>query len=292
MFVTFQKLIQFLENNRGLIVIFILPISFLFGKCLQLKCWFEKKFFPGAFKHDRHVSSIQRQVLEWNHLNTANKKLLCTARPNWLSLSTTFFQKQNCHQIAISLHDILYVDKEKLFVKVEPMVTVGDITKFLIPQGYALAVHLEIEDATCGGLAMAVGMTTYSHNVGLYQEAVQSYDIVLSDGSLINVSKDNKHKDLFYCLPWSHGTLGFLVAIELKIIKVKPYVHLQYIPVHGQKNYCDLLRKLSGALDKDALIPDYLEAIVFDKENAIVMVGNFADVNTFEQKKKVNYLSR
>lgn len=36
---------------------------------------------------------------------------------------------------------------------------------------------------------------------------------------------------LLDCLPWSHGTLGFLVALELQIIKIKPYVHVEYIPV-------------------------------------------------------------
>ena len=32
--------------------------------------------------------------------------------------------------------------------------------------GYTLAVTLEIADATLGGLAFGVGMTTYSHKVG------------------------------------------------------------------------------------------------------------------------------
>lgn len=33
------------------------------------------------------------------------------------------------------------------------------------PSGYTLAVTLEIADATLGGLAFGVGMTTYSHKV-------------------------------------------------------------------------------------------------------------------------------
>lgn len=85
------------------------------------------------------------------------------------------------------------------------MVTVGEITKFLIPRGYTLAVCLEIADATLGGLALGVGMTTYSHKVGLYQEAVTSYEVVLGDGSLVTAKKDNEHSDLYYALPWSHG---------------------------------------------------------------------------------------
>ena len=148
------------------------------------------------------------QVGEWNKLQSENKPFMCTARPNWLSLSTTFFNKDACHKIPIPLYDILELNEEKMTVRVEPMVSVGDITKYLIPKGYTLAVTLEIAgkykrscqnsrqdskpkfqktdtisfdkylarkniyyvfaffaDATLGGLAMGVGMTTYSHNV-------------------------------------------------------------------------------------------------------------------------------
>ena len=56
--------------------------------------------------------------------------------------------------------------------------------------------------------------------IGLYQEGVVSYDVVLGDGSLVSATADNEHSELFYALPWSHGTLGFLVALRLKIIKI------------------------------------------------------------------------
>lgn len=92
------------------------------------------------------------------------------------------------------MYDILELKEEAMTVRVEPMVTVGDITRYLIPKGkigpcaleflffvfpsvfymtfyitffvgYTLAVTLEIADATLGGLAFGVGMTTYSHKV-------------------------------------------------------------------------------------------------------------------------------
>ncbi|XP_078581794.1 delta(24)-sterol reductase-like isoform X2 [Branchiostoma floridae x Branchiostoma japonicum] len=150
---------------------------------------------------------------------------------------------------------------------------------------------LEIADATCGGLGLGAGMTTYSHRVGFYQEAVESWDVLLGDGSLVHATKDNEHSDLYYALPWSHGSLGLLVAMELKIIPVKPYLKLKYIPVHGQKAYCDMMRDLSGALDKTAKLPDYLEATVFSKDEAVVMVGNFTDVTDPKEKAKINHVA-
>lgn len=45
--------------------------------------------------------------------------------------------------------------------------------------------------------------------------------------------------------------------------------------------------ELSGAYDKDCRVPDYLEATIYDKENAVIMVGNFADVDTWDKWLKV-----
>ena len=67
---------------------------------------------------------------------------MCTARPNWLSLSTTFFNKEACHKVPVPLYDILGLNEEKMTVNVEPMVSVGDITRYLVPKGYTLAVTL------------------------------------------------------------------------------------------------------------------------------------------------------
>ena len=44
--------------------------------------------------------------------------------------------------------------------------------------------------------------------VGLYQEAIEAYEVVLGDGSVVRATKDNDYSDLYHCLPWSHGTLG------------------------------------------------------------------------------------
>lgn len=47
------------------------------------------------------------------------------------------------------------------------------------------------------------------------------------------------------------------------------------------------MMELSGAHDKDYKVPDYLEATIYDKENAVIMVGNFADVDTWGKWLKV-----
>ncbi|CAD5217684.1 unnamed protein product [Bursaphelenchus xylophilus] len=282
------RTVRWLEDNRGLvIVVFCLPASFLFDLGMQIRCWIQRTFFSAPQDHLKRVRKIQEAVRKWNEQPVSERRPMCTAKPTWLSLSTTFFRKDKCHQIPIPLYDILELNEEKMTIKVEPNVTVRDLTRYLTPKGYTLAVTLEIGDATAGGLAFGVGMTTYSHKAGLYQETVVSYDVVTADGELIHVTKD-EHSDLFYTLPWSHGTLGFLVALEVQIIRIKPYVHMQYIPVHSQDEYCKKMMELSGANNKDAKVPDYLEATIYTKDDAVIMVGNFDDADTPEKKRKIN----
>ncbi|XP_076029623.1 delta(24)-sterol reductase-like [Oratosquilla oratoria] len=286
-----QKLFRWMEDHRGIIIVFfVLPLSIIFGWVMKLHHWIQCKMISAHEGHDKKVKTVQQKVRKWCDLMPAERKMMCTARPNWQSLSTTFFRKDQCHQIPIPLYDILDLNTEKMFVRVEPMVSVGDITAFLVPRGYTLAVCLEVAEATLGGLAMGVGMTTYSHKVGLYQETILAYEMVLADGSLIRVTKDNEHRDLYYCLPWSHGTLGFLVALELQIIRIKPYLKLEYMPVRGQKEYCDKMREVSGAIDKDYKAPDYVEGTIYNKDEAVIMVGNFSDVPPDEMF-KINCIS-
>lgn len=285
-----QWFLSLLENHRGLVILlFCLPASFLFSLFLKIQFYFNSLF--DTKDHSTRVKKIQVDIQNWNRFSRDKRKLLCTARPNWLSLSTTFFPKDRFYKIPINLYNILDLDEENMRVKVEPLVTVGEITRFLLPRGYALAVHLEIAEATLGGLAMGVGMTTHSHRVGLYQESVYSYDLLLADGTLVHATKDNEYADLYNALPWSHGTLAFVVALELELIPAKPYVHLNYIPVRGKKKYCSLIRELSGSNNKDKKTPDFLEATVFSKEEAVLVVGWFSSSSDCG-KIKVNCINR
>lgn len=137
---------------------------------------------------------------------------------------------------------------------------------------------------------MGTGMTTHSHKVGLFQETITSYEVVLSDGSLVEATKDNKYSDLYKCLPWSHGSLAFLVALTLKVVPVKPYIKMKYIPVIGKKNYCDKIREYSGANGEDVnSLSNYVEMTIFEKDKAVIMLGDYSD---YDPKLPINNLSK
>jgi len=191
--------------------------------------------------------------------------------------------KADCSKIECFLRDILHVDTEKGYVRTEPLVDMGYMTHTLVPLGFQLAIQVEMEALTIGGLCMGLGMETNSHRFGLLQETVLAFEIVTSQGELLRVTREN-NPELFYALPWSHGTLGFLVAVELEIIPIKPYVHVRYLPCHTQAELCEQMKKLSEAEDP----PEFLEATVYSKEKSVIQIGEFAEVDTPEKRRKVN----
>ena len=159
------------------------------------------------------------------------------------------------------------------------------MTRHLVPMGYQLAIQVEMEDLTIGGLCMGLGMETNSHLLGLIQETVVAFEIVTADGELLRVTREN-NPELFYALSWSHGTLGFLVAVELRILPIKPYMHVKYIPCHTKDDLCHQMKQLSEAPDDQA--PQFLEATVYSKETSVIMIGEFADADSPEKKAKIN----
>lgn len=99
----------------------------------------------------------------------------------------------------------------------------------------------------------------------------EAFELVIADGRLVRASRD-ENPDLFYAVPWSYGTLGFLVAAELRIIPCQPYVHLTYHPFHSEVEFCDFFRQQSKSENPTA----FVECIVYSKDEAVVMTGNFA----------------
>lgn len=120
-------------------------------------------------------------------------------------------------QVDCNLIDILEVDRQKQTVRCEPQVTMGQLSATLAKLGWTIAIVPELDDLTVGGLVMGTGVESSSHIYGLFQHICVSYELVLSDASVVTCTSDS-NSELFYAVPWSYGTLGFLTAVQIKIV--------------------------------------------------------------------------
>ena len=69
-------------------------------------------------------------------------------------------------------------------------------------------------------------------------------------------------------MPWSYGTLGFLTAVQVRIVPAQPFVRLQYRAARSRDQLTRLMTQLSGGQHQ------FLETLVFDRDRAVVMTGD------------------
>lgn len=211
---------------------------------------------------------------------------------NWLTV--TCKHGYHKHWLNIAFEQVLEIDAENKIARCEPLVNMGQITRVTVPMGLALAVVAELDDLTVGGLINGYGIEGSSHIYGLFSDTVVAYEIVLADGRLVRATCDNEYSDLFYAIPWSQGTLGLLVAAEIKLIDVKPYMKVTYQPVRGTlqdiaQAYNDTYMPRDGDQENPEKVPEFVEGMVYSETEAVCMTGHYATKEEAKQKgNKIN----
>ena len=83
-----KSLVIWLEEHRGLvIVLFCLPASFIFDLLLKVARRLKTLLWSNRTNHVERVLAVQTAVNAWNSVPVEKRKFMCTARPNWLSMS-------------------------------------------------------------------------------------------------------------------------------------------------------------------------------------------------------------
>lgn len=275
-----QWLTQFFVKYRwAFVILIVLPLSGLFDIF-----WFLRhqliKSRRSHLSHQERVEEVQEQIRKWRA--SGSKQPLATARPSWLSYSTrTATYKEKCHLIKLDLGDVLEIDKENMFVRVEPMVNIGHLSRTLFEEGLTLAVMPDMEDITIAGLTMGYGLDSSSHVYGTFSETIVRYEIVLSDATVVYASQ-HENRELFNCLPMSYGTLGFITAMDIKVIPAKKYAKIMYIPTFGLEEAAEVFSKYCMEEKPHELV----ECLIFNEKKGVVLVGDFVD--QVEEKSKMN----
>jgi delta24-sterol reductase len=247
-----------------IVFLIVLPLSFVVTLWRRCKRYFTKPLPSG---HAERVMRVQADL----KLASAESVKVVTDRSPASSHSVRLIDKRKYTKVRMEdLRCILSSDKTT--VTVEPGVTVGEVTDYLLAKGRILDCTLEMEEATLGGLAMATGMTTHSHVCGLIHDTIVQYDIVTADGKIVNANAAD-HSELFCALPWSHGTLGLLVALTLRTVQAKPYVRLSYHHVSVKNDRAATMASFVAAYETEIHKPDpafFLEGIIFGKDEVCV----------------------
>ncbi|KAF3341237.1 delta(24)-sterol reductase-like protein [Carex littledalei] len=289
-----KVLVDYLVQFRWIVVIFVvLPISSLiYFKLFLGDTWSAMKSEKRRQKeHDENVKKVVKRLKE---RDPKKDGLICTARKPWIAVGMRNVDYKRARHFEVDLsafRNILQIDKERMVARVEPLVNMGQITRYTCPMNLSLAVVAELDDLTVGGLINGYGIEGSSHLFGLFSDTVVAMEVVLADGRVVRATKDNEYSDLFYAIPWSQGTLGFLVAAEIKLINIKEYMKVTYKPCRGNlkelaQAYADSFAPRDGDPSK---IPDFVETMIYTPSEGVMMTGVYSSKE--EAKKKGNKIN-
>ena len=138
-----------LTHYRSLLCLFVLlPLSVLFETYLYIRNTLNFLTRWRAPKnHARRVKAIQTQVQAWEAKDKGlddnqERPKMCSARPGWQTMSLRVgLYKSTSYKIQLGdLTEVLEINTAAQLVKVEPMVTMGQLTHALLPLGWTLPV--------------------------------------------------------------------------------------------------------------------------------------------------------
>lgn len=169
-------------------------------------------------------------------------------------------------------NNVIRVNAEDGYVEVEGMTPYASLTDATLQHGVMPCVVPQLKSITIGGAVAGVGIESTSFRYGLVHETILEMDVLTGSGEVVTCTPDNEHSDLFFGLPNSYGTLGYVLKLKARTIPVRPYVRLEHIHHPDAEGYFHHLGELGRAKDVD-----FLDGTIFEPGQFYITVGRFTD---------------
>lgn len=176
---------------------------------------------------------------------------------------------------------VISVDTKAETITVEGMTTFDELTKEALKFGMTPLVVPELKTITIGGAVSGMAIESSSFRYGLVHESVLSMDVLTGAGEVITCTPDGPHKDLFYGLPNSYGTLGYILKLTIKARRAAPFVHLHHVRFSDMAEYFTELKSicLSGMYEGQTV--DFIDGTVFRADELFITLGFSVDAAPF-----------
>jgi FAD/FMN-containing dehydrogenase len=171
-----------------------------------------------------------------------------------------------------NFNHVLELDAAALTVEVEGLATYETVVRHCLARGYLPLVAPELKHITVGGATVGIGIESTCFRYGFVHDGLIEADVLLPGGKIVTARADNEHADLFYALPNSYGTLGYILRAKIALHPAKPFVHLHVQRFDAIAPYLDAMRKATESPDLD-----FVEGLFFEDDRYFLMTGRFVD---------------
>jgi len=188
--------------------------------------------------------------------------------------TSNLFRERQRRSVGLEVSDfqhVLAVDPVNQVIETEGMVTYEKLSDASLAHGMMPAVVPQLKSITIGGAVGGIGIESSSFRFGLPHETVNEMDVLLGSGDVVTCTPENEHRDLFFGIANSYGTLGYVLRLKIQGIPVKPYVRLTHIRC---KNTEDFFSRLHQACDA---AHDFVDGVVFSPSEHYLVLGDFCD---------------
>jgi len=173
-------------------------------------------------------------------------------------------------------NQVIGIDVDRRLADVEGMTTYEDLVGETRRHGYLPTVVPELKSITVGGALSGVGIESSSFRYGLVHETVTEVDVLLGTGDVITCCPDGPHQELFYGLPNSYGTLGYVLRVQLQIILIKKYVKLTHMKFLDARAYYAKVKEVCLGQRSSGPIA-YIDGTLFSENEIYLTLGTFVD---------------
>lgn len=168
--------------------------------------------------------------------------------------------------------EVLSVNSDQKTADVEGGVTMEKFASETLKHGFIPRVTIELKTITVGGAVSGIAIESSSFKYGLFHQTVEEMEVLVPTGEVI-VCSPTQNSDLFYALPNSYGTLGFILRLKIKLIKAKKFVHLKYMHYDDSQKCLADLEKFANPKETH----DFVDGVVFGKNNLVIAIGSLSD---------------
>ncbi|KAL9104856.1 MAG: hypothetical protein Q9163_000242 [Psora crenata] len=169
------------------------------------------------------------------------------------------------------LSHVLHVDPLLRTALVEPNVSMDNLVRRTLKDGFIPAVVPEFPGITVGGAFAGTAGESSSFKHGFFDSTVHWVEVVLPTGEVVRAWSEEK-ADLFHGVKGTFGTLGVTTLLEIKLIAAKAFVELAYHPINGVG---ELTVKIHDAIKDPS--NDYVDALLYEKNRGVVITGRLTD---------------
>jgi FAD/FMN-containing dehydrogenase len=168
-------------------------------------------------------------------------------------------------------NQVLSIDTENNIATVEGMTTYYDLVGATLVFNLMPQAVPELRSITVGGAIAGLGGQSSSFKYGLVHEMVTDFDLLTGEGKVIHCSPLS-NSDIYYMLPNSYGSLGYVLKCNIKLKNIAPYVKLSYLRYSEAAEFFEAM--ISGVESCQA---DFVEGVSFSPSKYILLIGNFTD---------------